>query len=467
LSFRFILILFFSLNNLCALKADWVSDFISKKENDTVKIFIDRIVIFGNEVTKDEVIRREMGTKENSILDIETLKEDIERLYNLGLFTKIDVMPLPVGDNKFNIVITVEESFYLIPIPILNIKESDFSKIQVGANVLWRNFSGMNQTLGLSFALGYEPFVNLYYFNPWLGKKSHFFTSLNLSYYKTVNKSISFGNNSNEIQNKSDIAKYDNLNFKAEFSLGKYYSKYFSVSSLIGYNSLTVSEYQSGRTVSSSGKDEFLMLSFNLNFDKRDNIFYTTYGSYFNAKYIRYNSFNNEIGFNKFSLDLRKFVPVKMAKDYYITLASRELYSMPFGGNVPTYLNEVIGFDNLVRGWNGKVMNGEYIFCSFSEIRIPVLKPFFVEGKNHLIINKLPVFKDLSYKYGFFITPFFDIGAVWNRSDNFGKTQFRSGYGLGIDAMFPFNIVGRLDFALRNQNSKFYSQFIFFLNASF
>jgi outer membrane protein assembly factor BamA len=462
---RILLISLFFFTNLSFLKADLLSD--STKNKDSVKIFVDRIIIFGNEVTKDEVLRREMGTKENSFLDIETLREDIERLYNLGLFNKIDVMPIPVGDGKFNLVYTVEESFYLIPVPVLNIKESDFSKIQIGANILWRNFNGMNQTLGLSFAFGYEPYVNLFYFNPWLGKKSHFFTSANVSYYKTVNKSISFNNSSNEILNKADIINYDNINIKTEFSLGKYYSKYFSLSTSLGFNSISVSEYQPGRTVSTSGKDNFLNLSFNLNFDKRDNIFYTTYGTFLNAKYIRYNSFNNEIGFNKFSLDFRKFVPVKISNDYNITLASREYYSMPFGGKVPAYLNEVVGYDNLIRGWNGWVLNGEYILCSFNEIRIPILKPFFVQGKNHMVIKNLPVFSNLSYKYAFFLTPFFDIGTVWNRSDDFGKTQFRSGYGIGLDAMLPFNVVGRLDFALRNRNSKFYSQFIFFLNASF
>jgi outer membrane protein assembly factor BamA len=458
-------ILFFT--NLSSIKADWLSELIKKNENDTIKIFIDKIIIFGNDVTKDEVIRRELGTKENGYLSIETLKEDVERLYNLGLFNKIDIMPIPAGDGKFNLLFTVEETFFIIPIPILNIKESDFSKIQYGANIMWRNFNGMNQTVGLSFALGYEPFITLNYYNPWLGGESHFFTSFNLSYYESVNKSITFANNSSEMQSKSEIANYDNLNFKTDFTLGKYYSKYFSVAATLGYNSLSVSEFQPGRTVSTSGKDKYLSLGLYANFDKRDNIFYTTYGSYYFAKYIRYNSFNNEIGFNKFSLDLRKYIPLKIGKDNYITLASRGLYSMPFGGKVPVYMNEVIGYDNLIRGWNGKVMNGEYLLCSFNEFRIPILNPFFVKGKDHIIIKSLPVFKDLTYKYGFYITPFFDIGAVWNRSDDFGKTQFRSGYGLGLDALLPFNIVGRIDYALRNYNGKFHNQFIFFLNASF
>ncbi len=467
MSVRLTITIFFFLINIGFIKAENLNDFFNKKNDDSVKIYIDKIIIFGNEVTKDEVIRRELGTKENNFLDLEILKEDIERLYNLGLFNKIDVMPLPLGDGKYNLVFTVEETFYFVPIPIFNIKESDFKKIQVGANVLWRNFNGMNQTIGLSFAFGYEPFVSVNYYNPWLGEKSHFFTSLNLSYFKTVNKSTTNFNNAGEIQNKSDIANYDNLNFNAAFTIGKYYSKYFSVSSTLGYNYLSVSEYKTGRTVSTTGKDRFLTLSFNVNFDKRDNVFYTTYGTFLNAKYIRYNSFNNEIGFNKIAFDLRKFVPLKLSKDYKITFSTRGLYSLPFGGTVPVYLNEVLGYSNLIRGWNGKVLNGENILCSFNEIRIPIIRPFFVNGKDHIIIKNLPVFKDISYKYGLYLAPFYDIGAVWNNSDEFVKTRFRSGYGIGLGMIFPFNVVGRIDFALRSQNNKFYSQFIFDLNSFF
>lgn len=463
---KHILIIIFFFSNFTLLKADWLSD-STRNKSDSLKIFINKVLIYGNEVTKDEVIKREMETKDSSLLNLETLKEDIERIYNLGLFTKVDVMPIPLEDGKFNLILTVEESFYLIPVPIFNIKESDLGKIQVGANILWRNFNGMNQTLGLGFALGYEPFVSMYYYNPWLGEKSHFFTSFNLSYFKSVNKNITNSNNKGEIQNKSDIANYDNINLNAGFSLGKYYSKYFSVSSILSFNYLSVSDYKENRTVSTSGTDRFLMLSFNINYDKRDNVFYTTYGSFYNAKYTRYNSFNDEIGFHKLSFDIRKFIPLYLSKDYAITVATRGLYSVPFGGNVPSYLNEVLGYDVLIRGWNGKVLNGENLMCMFNEIRIPLIKPFYVNGKDHLIIKRLPVFKDISYKYGLYVSPFFDIGAVWDRADEFGKTQFRSGYGIGLDMIFPFNIVGRVDFAVRRQNEKYYSQFIFSLNSFF
>jgi len=458
LTARLILILSFSFICFSFAKAD------NSFDNDSLKIFIDRIIIFGNDVTKTEVIRREMETKENDYLNLENLKEDIERLYNLGLFNKIDVQPLPIGGNKFNLLISVEESFYILPIPVVNVKESDLSKIQFGANIIWRNFSGWNQTLGLSFALGYEPYIALNYFNPWLGK-SHFFTSVSLKYNKFVNKSIPLLDTLNYIHNKEDIAEFDNKFFSAEFSLGKFFTKYFSTSATLGFYSITVSDYRYGRTVSADGKDRYLTVSFNSNYDHRDNVFYATYGSFYNAKYTHYNSFNGDIRFNKFSIDLRKYIPVKISKDYNITFASKGSLSVPFGGNVPSYMYEVLGYDNLVRGWNGKVLEGESLISFSNEIRIPVIKPFFVGGNNHILLKRMPVLKNISYRYGLYFSPFFDIAAVWN--DKIRKSQFHPGYGIGLDLILPFNIIGRVDFALRNENNKFHSQFLFFLNSSF
>lgn len=35
----------------------------------------------------------------------------------------------------------------------------------------------MNETLGLSFGIGYEPFINASYSNPWLGSDKYFLSA--------------------------------------------------------------------------------------------------------------------------------------------------------------------------------------------------------------------------------------------------------------------------------------------------
>ena len=54
-----------------------------KQDSDSTDIFIERILVFGNDVTKKEVILREIQTKENSKTNLKILHKDVLRLYNL------------------------------------------------------------------------------------------------------------------------------------------------------------------------------------------------------------------------------------------------------------------------------------------------------------------------------------------------------------------------------------------------
>ena len=141
-----------------------------------MSLYIENIVISGNKITEADIILREMQTKENSYTSVEVLNRDIQRIYNLGLFTKVDVAPLPSSDKGYSLLITVEETFYILQIPIGGIKDGDLKKIWMGLNLKWRNFRGRNETLGLAFGVFYDPFINLSYSIPCIGKHHHYYT---------------------------------------------------------------------------------------------------------------------------------------------------------------------------------------------------------------------------------------------------------------------------------------------------
>ena len=193
-------------------------------------VYISKILIAGNEVTDDDVIRRELTIRENSKLNFYELEEDVKRIYRLGLFNKVDVLPVPTkSKDTVNIMFLVEERFYILPIPQGGFRDGEFSKFWGGLNLKWNNFRGRNETAGLSFGIGYEPFVNVSYSVPWIGKNAHYFSSASVSYSKNYNRSLIALNDttSNSIPSKSD--NFANYNFKAEYSLGKYFTKNFQL----------------------------------------------------------------------------------------------------------------------------------------------------------------------------------------------------------------------------------------------
>jgi outer membrane protein assembly factor BamA len=434
----------------------------------SLEVYVNDIVIAGNDITDDDIILREMDTKKGRKLDVLVLERDMQRVYNLNLFTKVDVIPVPVDTNKVNLVITVEESFYLIPIPQGGIKEGDLSKIWGGLNVRWRNFRGRNETLGLSFGVGYEPFVSASYFNPWVGDKAHFFTSASVKYSKDVNKSINqFNTEPGVIINRDSVPDYYIYNFDAGLTVGKYLSQPFSVSAGIEYNIIELSEYQPGRTLSPDGKDNFVSAVLAAKYDTRDLSSYTTFGSYYDLKYLKHGIYNKHHDFNRIKFDFRRFIPIKLGNDYAVTFAARTLGTISFGGNIPSYMLESFGYGDLIRGWDDFVFSGENQLAGYTELRIPVIKPFYVSGTRLPIVKKISLLKNISYKFGLYATAFFDVGGVWNKKDAFQKTQFKNGYGVGLNAILPFNFVGRVDFALSREDERLTTHFIFALNSSF
>lgn len=442
--------------------------FVDYPENDSVpEVYVTSIIIAGNEITDEDVIKREILTRENSKLDAVLLQEDAERIYKLGLFNKVQVFPVPTDSiAKVKVMFLVEERFYILPLPQGGFKNGEFSKFWAGAKITWNNFRGRNETAAISFGVFYEPFIDLSYSVPWIGKYAHFFSSASISYSKNYNRSLIALNDTvgNSIPSSSD--NFAIYNFKASYSLGKFFSKDFSVSSSLKYHIMETSQYEPGRTVSPDGKDNYLTFSAFGRFDTRNSHEYTLSGSYYTLEYEKF-GFGELMDFNRVTFESRKFIPIKLGEHYGITFATRTLGAISFGGTIPTYLNEFFGYNNIIRGHKKVVLEGENKLGLFNEIRIPVIDPFYFEGKKMPVINKISMLKSLSYKFGLYATLFFDVGGVWNKNDNFFKTQFENGFGAGLNFILPFGFVGRTDFAFRKEGKRFVPQVIFDLDAAF
>ena len=117
------------LASLCAQSAD-----------DSLFVIKD-IQIAGNDVTKEYVIRREMKLHTGDTLRLEVMKRDRDRIYNLGLFNKVDI-DYTVEGGQATVFVVVTERWYLLPYPVLGLKYHDISKLYYGISVLDNNFRG-------------------------------------------------------------------------------------------------------------------------------------------------------------------------------------------------------------------------------------------------------------------------------------------------------------------------------------
>ncbi|MBN1634713.1 MAG: hypothetical protein JW917_11160 [Ignavibacteria bacterium] len=452
--------------NISNIKAEYLDSIIKVDSMLSKKFKIGSIILSGNKVTKDFIILREMETKENDSTTVEILKEDYSNIQNLGLFNKVELVPIPdINRKQLNLLIDVEESFYILPIPQGGLKEGNIKKFWGGINFLWRNFRGRNETLQANFGIWYEPFVSVGYFIPWIGEKARFFGGIKFNFNKSIKKDLN--QLGSEYILKTSAEDYKVFSYSGEIIIGKFLSKYFNISLGYTYYYIYVPDVKQGRSESADGRDKYSKISANISYDKRNNTNYTTHGTSFNFQISKYGFFNEIVNFSRVELNFKKFIPVRIKDDYFISYAFWMRGVSNFGGSVPHYKREVYGYDVYVRGWKDFIFEGDNSLGYFSEIRIPIITPFYVKGKDHIIIKRLPILKNLSYQYGLYIAPFFDIAGIFFRNQSLKDVNFQNGYGIGFNFILPFNSVFRIDVALNKDIKLFQSRFSFNLEAAF
>lgn len=84
-----------------------VSIILSIKEGEMMRIR--QINIYGNDKTRDNVIRREIRVDEQDVIDTASLKRSFQRLNNLNFFETVEILPSQVAPDKVDLNVRVKE----------------------------------------------------------------------------------------------------------------------------------------------------------------------------------------------------------------------------------------------------------------------------------------------------------------------------------------------------------------------
>ncbi len=130
------------------------------------KSVIGRTVIAGNEQTRYEAIRRELTLREGQPYSFRTLSQERQRLYRMGLFTKVDIEAVDAAEDIKDVLINVTEGnaggvefgFGI----------ADYEKFRAFVEVSYRNLWGMNrQALLRTDVSSLHNRAFLQYHDPW------------------------------------------------------------------------------------------------------------------------------------------------------------------------------------------------------------------------------------------------------------------------------------------------------------
>ncbi len=394
---------------------------------------VDRISIVGNEQTKDFVILREMTLKSGSTITPQLLEYDKNRIYSLGLFNEVQLQVVPFSDTTATLVVLVSERWYIYPYPIFGIKDGDWGKLYFGLGVFNTNFRGRNEKLAISFTVGYDPSLSIFYRNPFLTGDGTYYLESRLSLNKIRNKSID--------STRTPLTNFDERHYTFMLSMGKRINISHSVWVSAGYEVVNVDPNYTNSTISPDGEDEFPIFGAGYLYDTRDVGEYPNIGTFARFTITKYGLPSTKVNIIRYATDTRQYVP--LVKD--VVVAGRVMTDIAAAGKTPSYNRVYLGYGERVRGHFNEVgehvREGENRFLASAELHYTLMPPKF------FTIKELPPAFGV-WRFGIVASLFGDAGTVWFRGQPLALDRFIKGYGVGLNFLLPYSAVLRVELAL-------------------
>jgi outer membrane protein assembly factor BamA len=398
------------------------------------KIVADSIKIIGNEITEEYIILRELTFEIGDSVTSSSLQFNRERIFSLGLFSKVNIFPKQNNSNTI-IIIEVSETWFIYPIPFIRSDGSKERKYTYGINLTMKNFRGRNEDLKAIIGFGYDPFAAIIYDNPAIDFENALGLSFSFVFVNANNKSSAakklFGSNFKNKFYSFNVTSYKRLN---QFNL---------IFGQIGFDYIkTPEKIFSGSSASGSNIDRTISLGAGYIFDSRDLKQFADNGLS-TSIHFRHKGFGiNNINYNILKLNFRQYQRLFEPLNAKWKAALRHT----FGSRIPYYDYSYLGYDEYVRGHSQNIREGNNYLIASVEFSYPIVKEFDFKIKLPLIPERLT-----SARIGIFITAFADAGNSFGNKGGIRLKEFYSGYGLGITFLIlPFNAI-RFEFAVNDK----------------
>ena len=234
------------------------------KIRDSKKFYVERINIFGNFQTIEEVIRNNLKVDEGDPLNNVLYNKSLDQIRSLGFFNKVDSEVVNGSNENLKIInITVEEQ----PTGEITMGAGyGSSGSTLGAGIVEKNFLGKGINLNTNFELSEESLKGQFIFS-----KPNFNYSENT--LRTSLKSLTTDN-------------LDDFGYKQSetgVSLGTTYEQYenlfFSPEIALTLEDLETNSSASTNLKKQEGKYEDFYFNYGLNYDLRDSVYNPTTGS--------------------------------------------------------------------------------------------------------------------------------------------------------------------------------------------
>ncbi len=408
---------------------------------------IDSVIITGNKITEPYVILRELTFKKGDYVTRKTLEYNRERIFSLGIFTRVRLYPEKHGDINL-LYIEVSESWYIYPIPYVELQDRDWKKFSYGINLLVRNFRGRNETVLARAGFGYDPSAELYYELPYFIRSDDIYMNVQLVYRNSINRSTIAKNIYGEDFKQKFISGY--------LDIGKRFGLYNKFDVNIGYEYVKSPAAILGISASGGKIDRQPVAGARYIFDTRDLAQFPSRGFYALADFESKGFGLDGINYQVADLDLREYRTLFDG----IILKWRFATRQTFGKTVPYYDYSYLGYNERIRGHFNQEREGNNSYVGSLELNYPIIRELDIN------LDFIPIIPQslLTYRLALYAELFTDTGAITMDHQPLALGDFKSGYGTGLSfLLLPYSAL-RIEYALDEYKN---SEWILGLGISF
>ncbi len=382
-------------------------------------VIIDSIFIEGNDITKEYIILRELDFEVGDTLSLDQIEFNKERVYSLGIFNFVDFNLLGESQNK-ELQISVEESWYIFPIPFFKLRENSIDKSSYGMRLSWRNFRGRNEKIRAVVSLGYDPFYTVNYINPLLSYEQEISFQFSFNYSNIANKSIQA---ENLVGGDFD---YDAISTSVAF--GKRINNFNEFFLSFSFSEIK-SPFENIQLITASGNKNESVFSTGVHYvyDSRNLKQHASDGIHSTFRLSHRGFGINSVNYNIFYMDFKEYRPIIGG----LSSKWRILYRHAFGDTVPYYDYSYLGVGEFVRGHSKEDREGLKLIMTSLEFNYPLIKDFDFSFKLPLIPKKLT-----SARLSIYADVFGDAGITYDNSNEITYSNFSKGYGFGFTFLF-------------------------------
>ena len=391
---------------------------------------LEKIIIEGNDKTKEKVITREINIEPGDLFNFEIVKKSLQKIYNLGYFEDVS-MKLEPGREEDKIVL------------VIKVIEKNTGKFGVGAGYNSEeglmgftsyeesNLFGGGQKLEAKVEIGGRTTYKIAFLEPWLADTP---TSFGFEVYDTAQKE-------EEKEEGEIISEYEEERLGGKLIFGRRISDAVDLGIELKTEKVTYNLISGSSLPDNSDEGQTNSLTPTFTYDTRDNVFNPTSGLYGNFSLEKAGGFlGGDYDFTKYNLTLSTYFSTKITEDV-INIGSIKniadkisqgvLAFRAKGGSansvLPSFAKYKVGGMNTVRGYDFGEFSGDKSLVFNVEYRLPLAKNFQA-------------------------VLFTDWGQAWDYEESINLADLKFGKGIGIRFDTPIGPI-RLDYGIDEEGT--------------